>query len=129
MASIWPVSVTARRKPVNLPKTGNRRLYYFGPTFPRFKTFFHKTRGRLFGTYVADGLILDIYFTTKAATISINGYRIDFVSFVDEFTTSCTNRGENSQKNSWLICGTDTNAHFAGCGSPTHPKDDWAALE
>ena len=30
---------------------------------------------------------------------------------------------------SWLICGTDTNAHFSGSGSPPRRKDDWAARE
>ena len=30
---------------------------------------------------------------------------------------------------SWVICGTDTNAHFAGSGSFPRHKDDWAAVE
>ena len=28
-----------------------------------------------------------------------------------------------------MICGTDTNAHFIGSGSPPRMKDDWAAIE
>ena len=96
------------------------------------KASFKKTGGRFCGTYVADGLILDIYFPTKAANTSMDAYRIDFSNFVDELIAeviSCTNRSENNQIISWFICGTDTNAHFAGCGSPPRRKDDWAALE
>ena len=96
------------------------------------KASFKKTGGRFCGTYVADGLILDIYFPTKAANTPMDAYTIDFANFVDELiaeVVSCTNRGENNQIISWFICGKDTNAHFAGCGSPPRSKDDWAALE
>ena len=42
------------------------------------KASFKKSGGRLCGTYVADGLILDIYFPSKPTTISMDGYRILF---------------------------------------------------
>ena len=83
------------------------------------KASFKKTGGRLCGTYVADDLILDIYFPTKAASLSMDCYRDHFASFVDELideVVSSINWGGNNQNISWLICGTDTNAHFALLG-------------
>ena len=81
---------------------------------------------------MSDGLILDVYFPTKPAGFSMATYRYAFSSFVDELiaeVVSCINREGNNRVISWLICGTDTNAHFSGSGSPPRRKDDWAARE
>ena len=88
--------------------------------------------GKICGTYIADGVILKIYFPTKAAGLSMDSYRFGFSRFVDELIAevlSSTNWGGIGQTISWIICGTDTNAHFAGCGSAPRRIDDWAACE
>ena len=57
-------------------------------------------------------------------------YRALFASFVDDLIAEVlrsTNWGRKNQEISWLICGTDTNAHFAGCGPRLRHVDDWAA--
>ena len=58
-------------------------------------------------------------------------YRKEFSFFVDELTSvvSVCNAGQCDGKVSWIICGTDTNSHCAGTGSPPRKKDDWAAVE
>ena len=78
---------------------------------------FKKAGGRICGTYIADGLILNVYFPTKATVLSKENYRTLFASFVDDLIAEVlrsTNWGRKNQEISWLICGTDTNAHFAG---------------
>ena len=62
----------------------------------------------------------------------MDGYRINFASFVDDLIAEVISSsiwGQTNKMISWLICGTDTNAHFAGCGSSPRRRDDWAAVE
>ena len=75
--------------------------------------------------------MLDVYFPTKSGEKTTVLYKTEFSSFVDHLTllVSRITAGMSAQKVSWIICGTDTNAHFAGSGSPPRLKDDWAAKE
>ena len=59
-------------------------------------------------------------------------YRNSFSVFVDdliaEVSSICLDSNDTGTM-SWLICGTDTNAHFKGSGRPPRQEDDWAATE
>ena len=93
----------------------------FGQPSLASKACFKRTGGRFCGTFVADGLVLNVYFPTKAAGQSMATYRAAFSNIVDgliALVISYTNWGGSDQLISWIICGTDTNAHFAGCGLP-----------
>ena len=61
---------------------------------------FKKAGGRICGTYIADGLILDVYFPTKATGLSMDKYRALFASFVDDLIAEVilsTNWGRNNR--------------------------------
>ena len=85
--------------------------------------------GRICGSFIGDGLVLNIYFPTKSGGKSMDAYRSEFSSFVDELISEVSTLVGGVSEVSWLICGTDTNAHFIGSGSPPRMSDDWAALE
>ena len=127
-ADWWSVSSWA----VGGQGRGSGGCTIFGQPSLASKACFKKAGGRICGSFVAKGLILDIYFPTKAAGQSMAAYRAAFANMVDELIAvviSSTRWGGNNQLISWIICGTDTNAHFAGCGYPPRKKDDWAACE
>ena len=85
--------------------------------------------GRICGSFIGDGLVLNIYFPTKSGGKSMDTYRSEFSSFVDELISEVSTLAGGVNEVSWLICGTDTNAHFSGSGSPPRTNDDCAALE
>ena len=80
-------------------------------------------------SFVGYGLVLNIYFPTKSGGKSMDVNRNEFSSFVDQLISEVSSLVDGVNEVSWLICGTDTNAHFIGSGSPPRMKDDWAALE
>ena len=80
--------------------------------------------GRICGSFIGVGLVLNIYFPTKSGGKSMVDYRNDFSSFVNELISEVSTLIDGVREVSWLICGTDTNAHFIGSGSPPRMKDD-----
>ena len=103
----------------------------FGQPSLLSKDSFMRKGGRICGSFIGDGLVLDVYFPTKAGGGSMASYRKEFSFFVDELISevSVCIAGRCDCKVTWIICGTDTNSHFAGTGSPPRKKDDWAAVE
>ena len=85
--------------------------------------------GRVCCSFVGDGLVLNIYFPTKSGGKSIEVNRKEFSSFVDQLISEVSSLVIGVNEVSWLICGTDANAHFICSGPPPRTKDDWAALE
>ena len=49
-------------------------------------------------------------------------------SFVDDLVR-VVDKSISEFDASWIVCGADLNAHFAGCGLPPRRKDDFAAGE
>ena len=87
---------------------------------------FRHQSGRLCGFFTSGGLIVNIYFPTRENRQLLGAYREMFSSFVDEVSKVLW-RLNNNQQVSWMICGADLNAHFAGSGMPPRRKDDYAA--
>ena len=82
--------------------------------------------GRLCGFFTSGGVIINIYFPTRDQRQPIDMYRNRFGSFVDE-VIEVVERTIKNQRISWMICGTDSNSHFAGTGFPPRRMDDFAA--
>ena len=89
---------------------------------------FQHRGGRICGLFVSGGLLLSIYFPTKKPKQTMNKYREMFTAFVDELSCVIEEKMANHHV-SWMACGADLNAHFAGCGLPPRRKDDHAARE
>ena len=89
---------------------------------------FQHEGGRICGLFVSGGLLLSIYFPTRRPNQSVDGYREMFGAFVDELIRVVDARIADRHV-SWMACGADLNAHFAGCGLPPRRKDDYAARE
>ena len=120
--SSWAVSNLGR---------GSGGCTIFGQPSLFSKDSFMKKVGRICGSFIGDGLVLDVYFPTKAGGKSMASYRKEFSFFVDELISvvSVSNAGQCDGKVSWIICGNDTNSQFAGTGLPPRKKDDWADVE
>ena len=87
---------------------------------------FRHEGGRLCGFFTSGGVIINIYFPTREQRQPIDVYRKRFSFFVDEVTEVVEKIIRNHQV-SWMLCGTDLNAHFAGTGFPPRKTDDYAA--
>lgn len=74
---------------------------------------FQQPGGRICGLFISSGLVLNIYFPSRSIGQTISDYRNYFTSFVDELI-NFTEEKIRSKAVSWLVCGTDTNAHFNG---------------
>ena len=84
--------------------------------------------GRWCGVLCSGGLLLSIYFPTRGQKQSMENYRLGFSKFVEELMHAIDNF-MLSHKPSWVVCGTDLNAHFAGTGLPPRQNDDFCAEE
>ena len=82
--------------------------------------------GRICGLYTSGGLLLSVYFPTKNQKQLVKGYREMFSAFVEELI-EVVDQSISDHHISWIACGADLNAHFAGCGLPPRKKDDYAA--
>ena len=61
--------------------------------------------GRICGSFIGVGLILNIYFPTKSGGKTMAGYRNDFSSFVNELISEVSTLIDGVREVSWLICG------------------------
>ena len=72
---------------------------------------FQHPGGRICGLFISSGLILNIYFPSRSSGQTLCDYRKFFISFVDELIVITEEKIRNKAV-SWIVCGTDTNAHF-----------------
>ena len=89
---------------------------------------FHHQSGRICGLFTSGGFILSVYFPTKQPKQKTEQYKFMFSTFVDDLI-SVVGDSISGREVSWIVCGADLNAHFAGCGLPPRRKDDFAAGE
>ena len=77
-------------------------------------------RDPTWGPFIDQGLVLDVYFRTKSRIILYKGHRTEFSTFVDELIVkvAALTAGTCSHKASWIVCSTETNAHFSSSRSP-----------
>ena len=123
-ADWWNISSGAIGK-VRGRKSGGCAIY--GNPCLSFEWGFRHQSGRLCGFFTSGGLITNIYFPTRENHQQLVAYREMFSSFIDE-AVNVINKVSANKNVSWIICGTDTNAHFAGSGWPPRRNDDYAAL-
>ena len=84
--------------------------------------------GRVCGILVSGGLLLSLYFPTKKPKQPIAQYGEIYSTFVDDLIKT-VGRLISGYKISWIACGADLNAHFAGSGLPPRRKDDFPAIQ
>ena len=87
---------------------------------------FRHEGGRLCGFFTSGGMIINVYFPTRDNRQPVDVYRNRFRSFVDE-VIEVLEKTTKDREIAWMICGTDSNAHFAGSGLPPRRADDYAA--
>ena len=101
------------------------RYIYGNPCLCTNRGFRHSS-GRLCGVFISGGLIINIYFPTRENRQKLEAYRETFAAFVNEVQEVLEKFTSNTNV-SWIICGADINAHFAGSGLPPRRNDDYAA--
>ena len=84
--------------------------------------------GRICGMFTDEGLILSLYFPTRLPGQSGEEYMKTFTLFVDQLILVVEGKIVQHPVG-WIVCGTDTNAHFKGTGLPPRRCDDFAAKE
>ena len=89
---------------------------------------FEEKGGRICGLFTSDGLFLSVYFPTKGSNQSMEGYRESYTKFVDDLI-NVVEGSIAGHPVAWIVCGSDLNAHFEGCGIPPRRKDDYAAKQ
>ena len=88
--------------------------------------------GRISGTMVGDGLVLNVYFPTNSRAHSVATNRKEFSDFVDKLisvVSTLSIKKPGTHDFSWILCGTDTNSHFKGSGPTPRQSDDPAAVQ
>ena len=74
---------------------------------------FNHQSGRICGLFTSGGLLLSIYFPTKQPKQKAGQYRCMFSSFVEDLIRVVENSISEFDA-SWIVCGPNLNAHFAG---------------
>ena len=82
--------------------------------------------GRICGLCTSGGLLLNVYFPTREQRQSSEKYREMFNAFVLKLS-NIVEKAVCDYHISWIACGADLNAHFAGSGIPPRRSDDHAA--
>ena len=82
--------------------------------------------GRICALYISGGILLNVYFPTKEQRQSTAKYREMFHAFILELW-NIVKKAVCKSPVSWIVCGADLNAHFAGSGIPPRRSDDYAA--
>ena len=84
--------------------------------------------GRICGIFLEEGLIVTIYFPTMSPGQSREDYVKTFTTFIDQLILVIEDKIRRHPVR-WIVCGTDTNAHFKGTGCPPRRSDDSAAKQ
>ena len=70
--------------------------------------------GRISGTMVGDGLVLNVYFPINSRAHSVATNRKEFSNFVDKLISSVSTlstKKPGTHDFSWILCGTDIVMH------------------
>ena len=84
--------------------------------------------GRICGVFVGEGLIVALYFPTISSGQSREEFLETFSLFIDQLILVINDKIAQHPVG-WIVCGSDTNAHFKGTGRPPRRKDDFAAMQ